>query len=149
MRRQSWTLVTASNQTSGKGVLFSAESNGMVQIPDFRRAHHYKVSKNLLLGCQHQKGLFTRTGLKVLRVSVKWTIRDVLKACVTTILRLFTCRTREHELAWGGLRLAGGFPTRARKDFRSAPSKQTKKYSRIRAENRSPATAWPYPNWLK
>ena len=99
MRRQSLCLVMATNQNSGIDVFFGAEFNFRVQIPDFRRAHHYKVSKNLLLGCQHQKGLFTRTGLKVLRVSVKWTIRDVLKACVTTILRLFTCRTREHELA--------------------------------------------------
>ena len=43
MRRQSSASGLASNQNSGKGVLFSAESNGMVQIPDFRQAHHYKT----------------------------------------------------------------------------------------------------------
>ena len=33
----------ASNQNSGIRVLFSAESNGIVQIPDFRQAYHYKT----------------------------------------------------------------------------------------------------------
>ena len=33
----------ASNQNSGIWVLFSAESNGIVQIPDFRQAYHYKT----------------------------------------------------------------------------------------------------------
>ena len=59
MRRQSSTFVMAANHYSGKGVLFGPESNAMVQIPDFRRAHHYKISKNLFPGCQHQKSLFT------------------------------------------------------------------------------------------
>ena len=63
MRRQSWALVMASNQNSGKGVLFSAESNGMVQIPDFRWAHHYNISKTLFSGCVHQKCLFTASSL--------------------------------------------------------------------------------------
>ena len=76
-------LVMAANQNSGIDVFFGAEFNFRVQIPVFRRAHHYKVSKNLFSGCQHQKGLFTRAGLKLLRVSVKW-----------TILPLFTCPTQ-------------------------------------------------------
>ena len=49
----------ASNQNLGNGVLFSAEFNGMVQIPVFRQAHHYKFSKNHFSGCQDQKFLFT------------------------------------------------------------------------------------------
>ena len=73
-------LVMAVNQNSGIDVFFGAEFKFRVQIPDFRRAHHYKVSKNLFSGCQHQKGLFTRAGLKLLPVSEKW-----------TILPLFTC----------------------------------------------------------
>ena len=83
MRRQSLCLVMAVNQNSGIDVFFGAEFNFRVQIPDFQRAHHYKVSKNHFSGCQHQKGLFTRAGLKLLRVSVKW-----------TILPLFTCPTQ-------------------------------------------------------
>ena len=76
-------LVMAANQNSGIDVVFGAEFNFWVQIPDFRRAHHYKVSKNLFSGYQHQKGLFTRAGLELLRVSVNW-----------TILPLFTCQSQ-------------------------------------------------------
>ena len=47
MRRQSLCLVMATNQNSGIDVFFGAEFNFRVQIPDFRRAHHYKISKNL------------------------------------------------------------------------------------------------------
>ena len=43
MRGSSWRFLLASNQNSGIWVLFSAESNGIVQIPDFRQAHHYKT----------------------------------------------------------------------------------------------------------
>ena len=45
----------ASNQNLGNGVLFSAEFNGMVQIPVFRQAHHYKFSKNHFSGCVKTK----------------------------------------------------------------------------------------------
>ena len=38
MRRQSSSLVMATNQTSGIGVLFTSKYNGMVQMPDFQRA---------------------------------------------------------------------------------------------------------------
>ena len=43
MRGSSWRFLLASNQNSGIWVLFSAESNGIVQIPDFRQAYHYKT----------------------------------------------------------------------------------------------------------
>ena len=76
-------LVMATNQNSGIDVSFGAEFDFRVQIPDFRRAHHYKVSKNLFSGYQHQKGLFTRASLELLGVSVNW-----------TILPLFTCQSQ-------------------------------------------------------
>ena len=76
-------LVMATNQNLGIDVFFGAEFNFGVQIPDFRQAHHYIVSKNLFSGCQHQKGLFTRAGLELFRVSVNW-----------TILPLFTCQSQ-------------------------------------------------------
>ena len=63
MRSQSLCLLSASNQDSGIDVIFGAEFNFRVQIPDFRRAHHYKVSKNLFTGSQHQKVLFTGSSL--------------------------------------------------------------------------------------
>ena len=44
MRGSSWWFLMASNQNSGIWVLFSAEFNGIVQIPDFRQAHHYKTT---------------------------------------------------------------------------------------------------------
>ena len=53
MRRQSLCLVMAVNQNSGIDVFFGAEFKFRVQIPDFRRAHHYKISKNLFSGSQH------------------------------------------------------------------------------------------------
>ena len=43
MRGSSWWFLMASNQNLGFWVLFSAESNGIVQIPDFRQAYHYKT----------------------------------------------------------------------------------------------------------
>ena len=88
-------MVMAANQNSGIDVFFGAEFNFRVQIPDFCQAHHYKVSKNLFSGYQHQKGLFTRAGLELLRVSVNWTILPCL-------LVKGSC-----------LKLAGGFPTHA------------------------------------
>ena len=65
MRRQSLCLVMAANQNSGIDVFFGAEFNFWVEIPVFRRAHHYKISKNLFSGCQHQNLLFTSVGLTV------------------------------------------------------------------------------------
>ena len=47
MRRQSSCLFMAINQNSGIDVFFGANFNFWVQIPVFRRAHHYKISKNL------------------------------------------------------------------------------------------------------
>ena len=44
MRSSSWWFLLASNQNSGIRVLFSAEFNGIVQIPNFRQAHHYKTT---------------------------------------------------------------------------------------------------------
>ena len=76
-------LVMAANQNLGIDVFFGAEFNFRVQIPNFCRAHHYKISKNLFSGYQHQKGLFTGTSLKLLCMSVKW-----------TILPLFTCQSQ-------------------------------------------------------
>ena len=70
-------MVMATNQNSGIDVFFGAEFNFRVQIPDFRRAHHYKISKNLFSGSQHQKGLFTGSGLRLFRVSVKQTIQRI------------------------------------------------------------------------
>ena len=58
-------LVMATNQNSGIDVFFGAEFNFRVQIPDFRRAHHYKISKNLFSGSQHQKSLLTRAWLRL------------------------------------------------------------------------------------
>ena len=101
MRRQSSCLVMAANQNSGIDVVFGAEFNFWVQIPNFRRAHHYKISKDLFSGSQHQKSLFTRACLRLLSVSVK-----------QTILCLFTCVCEMLEMC---LRLAGGFPTCALK----------------------------------
>ena len=64
MRGKSSRLVMATNQNSGIGSLFSAESNFRVKIPDFRQAHHYKISKNHFSGSQHQKVLFTSSSLR-------------------------------------------------------------------------------------
>ena len=76
-------MVMAANQNSGIDVFFDAEFNFWVQIPNFCRAHHYKVSKNPFSSYQHQKGLFTRASLELLGVSVNW-----------TILPLFTCQSQ-------------------------------------------------------
>ena len=43
MRGQSSCLVMATNQNLGIRVLFSPEFNGIVQIPVFRQAQHYKI----------------------------------------------------------------------------------------------------------
>ena len=90
MRRQSWALVMASNQNSGKGVLFIAESIGIVQIPDFRRAHHYKISKNL----------FQAVSTKILcLLELSWGPPNLLLVSVTQIILLmFTCQP-----SWGGV----------------------------------------------
>ena len=66
----------ASNQNLGNGVLFSAEFNGMVQIPVFRPAHHCKFSKNHLSGCQDQKFLFTGFSLDSQQV------QNIFQACL-------------------------------------------------------------------
>ena len=72
-------LVMATNQNSGIDVFFGAEFNFRVQIPDFRRAHHYKISKNHFSSSQHQKFLFT-----VSRLDAPSQLKtNVLKACVT------------------------------------------------------------------
>ena len=73
-------MVMATNQNSHIDVIFGAEFNFRVQIPDFRRALHYKLSKNHFPGCQHQKILFTRAWL-----------RSPSRERKAEILCLFTC----------------------------------------------------------
>ena len=124
MRRQSSGLVMASNQTSGTGVLFSAKCNGMVQIPDFRRAHHYKISKKRFLGCQHQKSLFTRF--------YRFGWRPLVRQCVSTENtlkpKLVKRRPSKHCLSVKRT-LTRAFKTNKKKKFMN------------RVENRSPATS--------
>ena len=57
----------ATNQNSGIGVFFDAKFNFRVQIPDFRQAHHYKITKNHFSGCQDQKFLFTGSSWRRLK----------------------------------------------------------------------------------
>ena len=64
MRRQSSCFVMATNQNSDIGVFFNAEFNFWVQIPDFRWAHQYKITKNPFSGSQDQKFLFTGSSLR-------------------------------------------------------------------------------------
>ena len=117
MRRQSSCLVMAANQNSGIDVFFGAEFNFRVQIPNFRRAHHYKISKNHFSGSQHQKSLFTRACLRLLSVSVTrkfcpcllvhqvTATRNISFGGVSvtrTIPHMFTCQPRKqaaHTLA--------------------------------------------------
>ena len=53
----------ATNQNLAIDVFSYAEFNFRVQIPDFRRAHHYKFQKTFFSGSQHQKVLFTGSSL--------------------------------------------------------------------------------------
>ena len=100
-------MVMAANQNSGIDVFFGAEFNFRVQIPDFRRAQHYNFKKPFSRQ-PAPNSLFTVSRLDA-------PLQYVLKACVIRILPLFTCRTRERELALDGSRLAGRFPTSALK----------------------------------
>ena len=54
----------ATNQNSGIDVFFGTEFNFRVQLPDFRRAHHYKFQKTFFQAVSTENLLFTRAWLR-------------------------------------------------------------------------------------